>query len=92
MIPLLCQEWPICKYWLYRLNMKEQQTPVPGIVKVGKRGILLNKDNAALEAYHKSKNREARSLQLEQEIQTLKNDMREIKTMLQGLIKTNGIS
>lgn len=69
----------------------EKQTVVPGIVKV-REGVLLNKDNNALRAYRQHKKREFRSIRVEQEIDNLKSDVAEIKEMIQGLVRANGIS
>lgn len=69
----------------------EKQTVVPGIVKV-REGVLLNKDNNALRAYRQNKKREFRSIRVEQEIDNLKSDVAEIKEMIQGLVRANGIS
>lgn len=58
--------------------MKEQKTSVPGIFKVGE-GVLLNKDNASLQAY---KTRKFKDKQLE----SLTEEMKEIREILNILL------
>ena len=67
------------------MNM-ETKTAVPGIYKVTE-GILINKDNEALEAYRKRKGRDKKLDALEEEILTIRDDMAEIKLLLRGLVK-----
>jgi len=64
----------------------ETKTAVPGIYKVTE-GILINKDNEALEAYKKRKSRDKKLDALEEEILTIRDDMAEIKLLLRGLVK-----
>jgi hypothetical protein len=64
----------------------ETKTAVPGIYKVTE-GILINKDNEALEAYKKRKGRDKKLDALEEEILTIRDDMAEIKLLLRGLVK-----
>jgi hypothetical protein len=64
----------------------ETKTAVPGIYKVTE-GILINKDNEALEAYRKRKSRDKKLDALEEEILTIRDDMAEIKLLLRGLVK-----
>lgn len=64
----------------------EAKTAVPGIYKVTE-GILINKDNEALEAYKKRKSRDKKLDALEEEILTIRDDMAEIKLLLRGLVK-----
>lgn len=64
----------------------EKKTNVPGVYKV-EEGILINKDNAALEAYKKRKKKEQKMDTFYEEMVVLKNDMQEIKQLLKGLVK-----
>jgi hypothetical protein len=64
----------------------EQKTEIPGIYKA-EEGVLLNKDNLALQAY---KNRKARERKLEivsYDIEMLKKDMSELKELIKGFLK-----
>ena len=64
----------------------EQKTEVSGIYKVSE-GVLINKDNTALQAYKAQKNKMKKIDNLEEEISNLRKDMDEIKTLLRGLVK-----
>jgi hypothetical protein len=64
----------------------EQKTEVPGVYKVSD-GVLINKDNTALQAYKAQKRRMKKIDNIEEEISSLRQDMDEIKTLLRGLIK-----
>lgn len=66
--------------------MAEYKTEIPGIYKT-KDGILINKDNDALKAYKKKKEQVRKMKNLEEDIDSLKNDMAEIKELLKGLLK-----
>lgn len=50
-------------------------------------GILINKDNDALAAYKKRKLKEHKLEVIFDEIDTLKNDISEIKELLKGIVK-----
>ena len=65
----------------------EYKTDVPGIFKNPATGALINKDNKALDAYNKRKQKEQKLDMVEQDIASLKNDMQEIKELLRGLVK-----
>jgi peptidoglycan hydrolase CwlO-like protein len=65
----------------------EYKTDVPGIFKNPATGALINKDNKALDAYKKRKQKEQKLDMVEQDIAGLKNDMQEIKELLRGLVK-----
>ncbi|CAB4170862.1 hypothetical protein UFOVP908_162 [uncultured Caudovirales phage] len=65
----------------------EYKTDVPGIFKNPATGALINKDNKALDAYKKRKQKEQKLDMVEQDIASLKNDMQEIKELLRGLVK-----
>lgn len=62
------------------------KTEVPGIYKVCE-GVLINTDNESLVAYKNKKKREKNIDQMHSDIQTLKNDMQEIKDLIRGLAK-----
>ncbi len=63
-----------------------EKTEVPGIYKV-KKGVLINKDQESLAAYKKNKMRNRKLEQLEEDVQSMKNDLTEIKELLRGLAK-----
>lgn len=65
----------------------EYKTDVPGIFKNPATGALINKDNKALDAYRKRKQKEQKLDMVEQDIASLKSDMQEIKELLRGLVK-----
>lgn len=62
------------------------KTEIPGIHKVGE-GVLINKDNEALTAYKRRKQNFKAVEDMQQELSSLKEDMREIKELLKGLVK-----
>ena len=64
----------------------ERKTEVPGIYKVSE-GILINKDDEALRAYKLRKEKDRRIQKLEEDFNDVKNDLREIKEFLRGLVK-----
>ena len=64
----------------------ERKTEVPGVYKVSD-GILINKDNEALQAYKMRKQKDIKINKMEDDISSLKNDMQEIKSLLRGLVK-----
>lgn len=63
-----------------------KKTDVHGMYKV-REGIVINKDNDALEAYKKRKMKNQKVDILEEQVQDIKNDLEEIKQLLRGLIK-----
>ena len=66
-----------------------QKTEVSGIYKV-REGVLINKDNEALQAYKRKKLRENNINEIEiikDNIQSLKSDLEEIKNLLRSLVK-----
>lgn len=63
----------------------EQKTEVPGIYKV-EEGVLINKDDLALQAYKNRKNRERRLNKVEEELSLLKDDVSEIKDLIKGFL------
>jgi hypothetical protein len=66
--------------------MSNGKTEVPGIFKV-REGVLINTDNNSLAAYKNKKKRDRRVDEMQEDIQTLKNDLEEIKDLLRGLAK-----
>lgn len=66
--------------------MSSGKTEVPGIYKV-REGVLINTDNDSLSAYKNRKKREHRIDEMQEDIQSLKGDLQEIKDLLRGLAK-----
>mgnify|MGYP006304864221 CR=1 FL=1 len=62
------------------------KTEAPGFYK-SYDGVLINKDNEALSAYKRKKQKEHKVEIMMQEMDTLKNDISEIKELLKGLVK-----
>lgn len=58
-----------------------EKTDVPGLYRAGK-GVLINKDNEALAAYKKRKQKERLVDEMKEDIDTLKSDIQEIKELL----------
>ena len=63
-----------------------KKTEIPGIYKVSE-GVLINRDNEALAVYKKMKQKNNTISEMQTDIQSLKNDMAEIKELLKGLAK-----
>jgi prefoldin subunit 5 len=63
-----------------------QKTEIPGIVKVGE-GMLINTDNDSLKAYKSRKLREKKIDDLDKSMESMKNELSEIKELLKGLVK-----
>jgi len=63
-----------------------KKTEVPGIYKVDE-GVLINNDKEALAAYKMRKERERRVIKLEENLNSLSFEIREIKELLKGLVK-----
>mgnify|MGYP003346929213 CR=1 FL=1 len=66
--------------------MQTGKTEIPGIYKE-REGVLINKDNDALVAYKQRKIKEQRLSNMIDEVDTIKNDIAEIKELLKGLVK-----
>lgn len=64
----------------------ERKTEVPGIYKVSE-GVLINKDEEGLRAYKLRKEKDRRIEKLEEDFNDVKNDLKEIKEFLRGLVK-----
>jgi hypothetical protein len=64
----------------------EQKTEIAGIYKVSE-GVLINKDDNALQAYKKRKLKAQQIDNVTNDIIDLKRDMEEIKMLLRGLVK-----
>lgn len=63
-----------------------KKTEVHGIYKVDE-GVLINNDKEALAAYKMRKERERRVAMLEDNLNTLSFEIKEIKELLKGLVK-----
>jgi hypothetical protein len=63
-----------------------QKTDIPGIYKE-RDGILINRDEEGLIAYKKRKQQSNKIVFLENEINILKNDIKEMKEMIRSLTK-----
>ncbi len=63
-----------------------EKTEIPGVYKE-RDGILINRDNTALDAYKKRMRKEKAIDDMQVEMAELKNDMKEIKDLLKGLVK-----
>ena len=66
--------------------MSSGKTDVPGIYKV-RDGVLINTDNNSLNAYKNKKRREQMIDTMQEDIQSLKSDLEEIKDLLKGLAR-----
>ena len=65
---------------------KDTKTDVPGIYR-SPEGFLINKDNNALAAYKARKARDREIDAVKEEVSSMKDDLREIKELLKGLVK-----
>jgi hypothetical protein len=63
-----------------------QKTEVQGLYKVSE-GVLVNTDNEALVAYKKRMIKEKNIDKMQDDIISLKEDLKEIKDLLRGLAK-----
>lgn len=66
--------------------MSSGKTNVPGIYKVSE-GVLINTDNTSLSAYKNKKRREAMIDDMRDDMQTMKEELQEIKDLLKGLAR-----
>lgn len=64
----------------------DRKTEIPGIYKRSE-GVLINKDNDALAAYKKRRLKEKRLETISDEVASLKEDIEDIKSLLQQLLK-----
>ena len=64
----------------------EQKTEIPGIYKVGE-GVLINKDNTALEKYKLRRAKEVKINQYEERLDNMESSLNEIRNLLQALVK-----
>ena len=64
----------------------DQKTEIPGIYKAGE-GILINKDNTALEKYRLRRAKESRINLYEERLDNMESSINEIKELLRGLVK-----
>jgi len=58
------------------------KTEVDGIIRDNESGALLNSDNGALNSYKKRKQKNAEINRIREEMDELKNDVSEIKSLL----------
>jgi predicted transcriptional regulator len=58
-----------------------------GILKDTKSGAILNNDRKAVDEYHAKKKMLSSSRNLQDEVDSMKKDLEEIKELLRGLIK-----
>lgn len=63
-----------------------EKTEIPGFYKVDE-SLLINTDNNALAAYKKIKAKEYKIHKLQHDVDSMKNDLQEIKDLLRGIIK-----
>ena len=66
--------------------MSSGKTEVPGIYKV-RDGVLINTDNSSLSAYKNKKRREVMIDHMHDDMQTMKEELQEIKDLLKGLAR-----
>lgn len=66
--------------------MADKKTDIPGFYKSSD-GALINKDNEALAAYKKRKQKDKEVDKMREDITSLKSDMEEIKKLLQKALK-----
>lgn len=66
--------------------MEDKKTDIPGFYKSSE-GALINKDNESLAAYKKRKQRDRQVETMQEELHTLKNDIAEIKALLEKALK-----
>ena len=64
----------------------DRKTDRPGIYRTAE-GFLINKDNDALSAYKKRKQKERAIENFQEQINELRTDINEIKDLLRGLAK-----
>ena len=64
----------------------DRRTDKPGIYR-SPEGFLINKDNDALNAYKKRKRKEQALESMQEQIDSMKSDLAEIKDLLKGLAK-----
>lgn len=65
---------------------EEKRTEIPGMYKVGD-GVLINKDNDSLRAYKLKKEKDRKIVSIEENLNMVMDEMREIKNLLRGLVK-----
>jgi spore coat protein CotH len=70
----------------HKLTQKDEKTEIQGFYRTDK-GVLINKDNDALAAYKRRKQREQNIDVMQEEIKSLKDDMKEIKEMLKKVLE-----
>lgn len=68
------------------MKKPEAKTDIPGIYRSSE-GFLINKDNTALAAYKSKKARDRELDKMKEEVSSMKDDLKEIKELLKGLVK-----
>ena len=68
------------------IHEQDKRTDIPGLYKTSD-GFLINKDNDALNAYKKRKRKEQALESMQEQIDSMKSDLAEIKDLLKGLAK-----
>jgi hypothetical protein len=69
------------------MSNKYIKTDVEGLVKDPRSGAILNVDNAKLIAYKKQKQNAQKAALNDERLNRVENDVKEIKNMLQQLLK-----
>lgn len=67
--------------------MVEVKTEVEGIYRDMTNGALLNKDNNALTAYKKMKQKNNEVEQMKEKVNTLETDIKEVKNLLTKILE-----
>lgn len=67
----------------------EYKTDIPGYYKLNE-SVVINKDDAALAAYKKRKQKERKIDEVQNEVMALKTDVSEIKEMLKQILVAKG--
>lgn len=70
--------------------MTQIKTEIEGIVRDTTNGALLNRDNDGLTAYKKIKQKNAELEETKRKVNTLENDVADIKSMMRKLLEKIG--
>jgi hypothetical protein len=70
--------------------MTQIKTEVEGIVRDTTNGALLNKDNDALTAYKKTKQKNVEIENMKRQVNTLNSEVAEVKSLLHKLLEKIG--
>jgi BioD-like phosphotransacetylase family protein len=63
-----------------------EKTEVKGFYKKSE-GVIINKDNESLKAYKRKKEQAKKMIELENDVSSMKDDIKEIKDLLRSLVK-----